>query len=196
MAAHDFLRRVEIARRDLGALLFHWTRRTEHLSALEVLFQILQDEALIGSSKYMVGSVKCVCFTEAPITEAAALFRVMESEPPPPRYEPYGIAVRKRWLFERGGRPVIYQPLNDAQMLPQDLRWRHMSYDPTQGPDFTWEREWRICKDRLPLTRRECLVVVRTAEEAFDVMTHAASGTEGPEWLTTPMSFFGLTGGA
>ena len=87
---------------------------------------------------------------------------------------------------------MIYQPLKEAAKLPDELQWRHVSYDPIGGVDFNREREWRICTDSLRLERRECLVIVPTADEAFNVMIHAHSGTECPEWLTTAMNFFGL----
>ena len=60
----------------------------------------------------------------------------------------------KNWLFKRGGRPVIYQPESDFDLLPEDLRWRHVRFELTEEKvvDWTWEREWRVCCDDLAFT--------------------------------------------
>jgi hypothetical protein len=72
--------------------------------------------------------------------------------------------VPKDWLFERGGRPVIYQTDDEYSDLPESLRWRHVQYDPPNGVDFTWEREWRIKIDELPLDSSVTGVLVPDAE--------------------------------
>jgi len=68
----------------------------------------------------------------------------------------------KTWVYDRGGRPVIYQPDSDFSRLPEALRWRHVRFEPTslQGIDFTWEREWRIPCDELTFSRAEAVIVV------------------------------------
>jgi hypothetical protein len=52
----------------------------------------------------------------------------------------------KKWIFKKGGRPVIYQSDGEFQELPDRMKWRHARYEPHGNPpiDFTWEREWRI----------------------------------------------------
>jgi hypothetical protein len=66
---------------------------------------------------------------------------------------PFGILLPKSWLFERGGRPVIYQSDDELFRLPDSLRYRHVRYEPASQPpiDFTWEREWRIQTAELTL---------------------------------------------
>ena len=66
------------------------------------------------------------------------------------RYKPFGVMVSKSWLFERAGRPVIYQPESEFDLLHETQRFRHKEYDPP-SVDFTWEREWRIRTDALEL---------------------------------------------
>jgi len=63
----------------------------------------------------------------------------------------------KSWVYDRGGRPVIYGPWSDFGILPEELRWRHVRYEPTgeQVIDFTWEREWRMRCDELPFSPAE-----------------------------------------
>lgn len=90
-------------RRDLSQWLFHWTKAqvTPRTTAYEVLAQILSERRLRADSGHIRGARKCVCFTETTVFEVSTYF----APPPgggPPRYEPYGIAVRKPWLFERG----------------------------------------------------------------------------------------------
>jgi hypothetical protein len=110
-----------------------------------------------------------------------------------PRYEPYWIAFRKTWLFEQGGRPVIYQPDAEYDELLHGLLWRHCRYEPTNRVDFTREREWRIPVERLPLDPRRCLVVVPAVGEAFDIMTNTGVATPSrPKWLSIALSFLGL----
>lgn len=111
-----------------------------------------------------------VCFTEAPVSEVAACFAASAASAATGNvyaYDPYGIAVQKQWLFENGGRPVIYQPDVDYEHLGEKVRYLHKEYDLTSGVDFTWEREWRIKTDLLRLgSCRNLLVVVRNIEEA------------------------------
>jgi hypothetical protein len=75
------------------------------------------------------------------------------------RYKPFGIMVAKAWLFERGGRPVIYQPDAEFELLHEGQRFRHVRYEPG-SVDFTWEREWRIQTSELQLDPGETTLVV------------------------------------
>jgi len=162
--ADDFLARMRVARRDLGRLLFHLTRtpgpqtpplrtRSYAPSAHDALRNILIEGRLAGTSGFIRGGYKCICFSESPITELVSLFKLSElaaQQSQRPKYEPYGVAVTKDWLFARGGRPVIYQPDSEYEQLPESLRYRHVRYEPP-GIDFTWEREWRLCANELRL---------------------------------------------
>jgi hypothetical protein len=60
---------------------------------------------------------------------------------------------------------VIYQPEAEFEGLPENLRWRHVRYEPGQV-DFTWEREWRVRCDELPLEPNEIGVIVPSREWA------------------------------
>jgi hypothetical protein len=68
----------------------------------------------------------------------------------------------KNWIFQSGGRPVIYQTEEEFHNLPENLRWRHMIYEPLRNPpiDFTWEREWRINRGHLDFSPRNAVIVV------------------------------------
>lgn len=181
-------------------------------TASSVLRKILIDGHLLGSSAWTYG-FNTVCFTEAPIQEFNSIFSLVEiaaSREERPRYEPYGIAVRKDFLFEKGGRPVIYDHPDLLSKLPDDMKYRFVPYDPVADLDFTWEREWRIRTDRLKLDPKQTLVVVPTAEEAFEFAYDFAeleadwdvegSGGEGyisgvyhvARWLTVSLDLFGF----
>lgn len=68
--------------------------------------------------------------------------------------------VNKAWLFDIGGRPVIYQSDSEFELLHDDQKYRHVRYEPANNVDFTWEREWRILTDELPLDPDVATIVV------------------------------------
>jgi hypothetical protein len=137
---------------DISKYVIHWTSGNSYEQAFENLYCILNEHRIFGSSNKIKGGFKCICFTERP-----AKYFDFEK-----RYKPFGIALAKKYLFELGGRPVIYQPDADYEILPDDLQWRHVLYNPCETPpkDFTWEREWRIKTDELPLDHQEVIIVV------------------------------------
>jgi hypothetical protein len=73
-----------------------------------------------------------------------------------------------RRFYGRGGRPVIYGPDNDFAVLPEELRWRHVRYEPTgeQVVDWTWEREWRVHCDELRFSPAEASIIAPNEEWA------------------------------
>lgn len=219
----ELYQRIKLVRRDIGNLLFHFTRapkadfieikskwgtRTMSASAFGVLEKILHEGKLLGTSGWTYGE-NCICFTEAPIQEFNSIFSLVEiasSEKERPRYEPYGIAVSKSFLFEKGGRPAIYDQPSAFEDMPPSQKFRFVPYDPKNGIDFTWEREWRIKADELILDPKETLVVVPTSEEAFDLV-YSHSGMEADyddhsgsitgayhvaKWLAVSLDLFGL----
>lgn len=180
--SETLVQRMAIVRRDIGNLLFHFTRRPDgktiaqidsgYSDAEDILRKILEEGKLRGSSNWIRDKEKCICFTEAPIHEFAAIFslnKIAVNKKERPRYEPYGIAVGKDWLYKEGGRPVIYDSEEVYNRFPKDLRYRHVPFDPQKGIDYTWEREWRICRDELLLDPEKTLVVVPDARTAFDI---------------------------
>jgi hypothetical protein len=89
------------------------------------------------------------------------------------RYEPFGIAINKRYAFKMGARPVIYLPWKEAvELLPETELWRVVSLDFNRQPaiDWTFEREWRLAGD-LPFAARDSVVLVedwRDADEIYE----------------------------
>ena len=177
----ELLKRLRIVRRDMGSMLFHFTRRSadKHHSAYYMLTKILSDGKLKGAN--CDGAGNCVCFTESPIEEFNSVFSlnaIASKNEERVRYEPYGIGVSKEWLFGKGGRPVIYD--SSAEYLSDAERYRWKKYDPTRSIDYTWEREWRIKTDALELDSQQTLVIVPTADEAFEVFDEHVE--QEPDW--------------
>ena len=216
----ELAKRIKLVRRDLGNLLFHFTRGLEPkwivtqghrinvgVTASHVLGKILNSGKLCGSAAWTYGK-STICFTEAPIHEFNSIFAlssIASNDTQRPRYEPYGVAVSKAWLYERGGRPVIYDHPDAFETYPDSLRFRFCPYDPSNAIDFTWEREWRIPTDCLMLDPKHALIVVPTSAEAFEfAYEHAeempdfdGSGSacgsyHEPKWLAVSLDMFGL----
>jgi hypothetical protein len=203
----------------MGDLLFHFTRGDEPVwremhghkwntaeTAGTRLMKILRG-GLRGSSRWTYG-INTVCFTEAPIQEFNSVFAlasIASERHLRPRYEPYGVAVSKTWLFGKGGRPVIYDDPNARDQYPSGLLHRFCPYNPLEEVDYTWEREWRIQTDLLQLEPQHTLVVVPTSAEAFDIVhehadSHADVDRDGtatgvfytPTWLAVSLDMFGF----
>lgn len=133
---------------DLSTELIHFTKGETSEAAYARLCTILNDGFLRGSDHLIMGNYRCVCFTEAP---RAAMAAGLVNNWNYGRYAPFGLIFDKRWLFEQGARPVIYQPAAEFYDLPASHAWRHMTYEPDRDPpvDFTWEREWRLQTEQL-----------------------------------------------
>lgn len=77
---------------------------------------------------------------------------------------PFGVMMPKRWIYEKGGRPAIYQPEKEYELLHQDQQFRHVRLEkPGDHKDFSFEREWRL-KGDLDLDPSVCTLVVPTRE--------------------------------
>jgi hypothetical protein len=133
--------------------------------AFGTLRTIIGERRLIGGDRFVKGSYRCVSFTEAPME---AFIGAFVRRFPFTRYSQFGLMFYKNWVFDHGGRPVIYQPDSDFDILPEELRWRHVRYEPTGEPviDWTWEREWRMHCDELPFSPAEAEVIVPDVEWA------------------------------
>lgn len=99
----------------------------------------------------------------APLTAVAQGF---SDNFPSFRYAPFGLMFDKSLVFAAGGRPVIYQPECEFVGLPEEIRWRHVRYEPTtkHSVDFTWEREWRIRCEEFCFRTVDAVVLVPTGE--------------------------------
>jgi len=148
------------SREDLSEYLFHFTSRA---IAPQTLEQIIKDNALKD-----VKSNGALCFTEAPLTSLPEMFKVFDYFPEP-MYAPYGIAFRKKYLFDKGARPVIYGTNEEENGLGEKLKWRFEEYQP-DIKDFTWLREWRIQESHLELDPDNCFIITNKERELYNHM--------------------------
>ncbi|TMN22695.1 DUF2971 domain-containing protein [Lentibacillus cibarius] len=146
------------ARSDMSLYVTHLTRgrKEEDKSPLDVLFEILKDKKIKGStnSGYVSGSDPAVCFQDAPLSGIAQNIRheVINHEKlgGKERYTAIGLMFNKPLVFAKGGRPVIYETKEFAKILPSDERWRMVTLDFSSKDnivDWTHEREWRVKGD-------------------------------------------------
>jgi len=155
-----------MARHDISSHLIHFTRGDSCDEAFERLKTIIAERRLYGTATNIRGGYRCVCFSEAPL---ASLDGGLVNERYYSSYSLFGVLVSKRWLFELGGRPVIYETEEEYQSLPPSHKWRHVRYDIREGKeniDFTWEREWRVRSDCLEISPGVASVVVPSSEWA------------------------------
>jgi len=188
-----------MARRfDISDKLIHFTRGESEDDAFAKLRTIIAERRLIAGNRMVRGGYGCISFTEAPVE---AFVDAFVRRFPFTRYSQFGLMFSKSWVYDRGGRPVIYQPDSDFGILPEELRWRHVRYEPTaeQVIDFTWEREWRVRCDGLAFSPAEASIIVpnegwasalrrsHDAEQDAVVELYAtAIGRRTAEWLREP----------
>ena len=146
-------------RTDISNRLIHFTKGNTPEEAFDRLRKIMSDRVILGGSTFRKGNITCVCLSEAPSKSLPDGLRSYKGYAP---YSSFGVMFDKKWVFSRGGRPVIYEPDDEYELLPESLRWRHVRYDPTAVPpiDFTWEREWRIPCAELPFGPDDATIVL------------------------------------
>lgn len=163
-------------RADLSNDIVHWIKGASDDEAFETVRRIVREHRLLGGNGHIRGGYRCVCFTEAP---QGSFHQVIG------RYRPFGIRLPKRWLYARGGRPVIYQSDAEYDQLPESHKWRHVRYEPGATPpiDFSWEREWRIKTEELPLPPGEANIIVPRESWAHELIAeHQAAEEERIEF--------------
>lgn len=143
------------SREDISNYLFHFTKGDK---ASEVLSSIIKCQKILDIKRRGY-----ICFTETPVTLLTNMFKLF-SDYNKPMYAPYGIAVKKDWLFEQGARPVIYGLPKEKVIFPQSVQWRFVNYRPNVH-DFSWLREWRIRNEIVQLSYENCFIIVPTSYE-------------------------------
>lgn len=164
MNVKDWGKRIS-RRSDISMGLVHLTKGNDKLNSFQVLMKILKEQKLIGSTNqtingvprgFICGNEPVVCFQDVPLfslSENILLEQQMHSDAPtaPIRYTAFGLRFDKRYIFQKGGRPVIYEKTEVAKkFLPNDEYWRIVKLDLDNVDniiDWTHEREWRIKGD-------------------------------------------------
>lgn len=180
-------------RDDLSERLIHLTRDTDGVNAETRFRQILGASRINGTSGGIRSEDNCICFSEAPIS---ALGQVIAQKNVEFRYGPYGFMFTKQHLFDQGARPVIYQPDNEFELLPEEIRYRHVPFDldPNDPIDYTYEREWRLRTDGLDLHHDSVTLIVPTREIETELKTqnhqqNIALGIAGIGIAVQPMNW-------
>ncbi|HLK85034.1 MAG TPA: hypothetical protein VKT27_00885 [Candidatus Binataceae bacterium] len=162
-------KRSRIVRLPPLAMLTHFTRAGKTASALDNLAAILRDGVIRGSRRMVREGRAAVCLFDVPLRD----LRILLDRRNRRRYEPFGIAIEKRYAFRMGARPVIYMPWREAErLLPAGERWRVVALElERERPiDWSYEREWRVAGDlALPAGGAVALVDSwRDADEIYD----------------------------
>ncbi len=143
-------------REDMSDFLIHFTKGEDMEGAYQNLKSIIDQTVVHGSSAKIRDGSKCVCFSEAP---HSSLKNGLSNPSFYSPYSPFGIMTTKEYIYNLGGRPVIYQPESEFSQLSVYNSWRHMRFE-LPGIDFTWEREWRIKTDGYRFHPRNTQVIV------------------------------------
>lgn len=151
-------------------MLTHFTRASKSGSALDNLLAIIEQGVVKGAGRMIRERHAVVSLFDAPFAELHPLLDRRNRR----RYEPFGIAIDKRYAFKHGARPVIYLPLREAQeiLAPNEL-WRVVTVEMNRTPavDWTHEREWRLAGD-LVLEPRCFSALVASWRDADAIFEH------------------------
>jgi hypothetical protein len=150
-----------------AAMLTHFTRASSTGSAMDNLAAILRGGVIRASRRMVRGGRSAVCLFDAPFGELGALLGHRNRR----RYQPFGVAIDKRYAFKMGARPVIYLPWREAAgILPAAEHWRVVATQPDRNPpiDWTHEREWRVAGD-LAFEPRMCAALVETWNDVDEI---------------------------
>lgn len=153
-------------REDLSEKLIHLTRDFAGKNGEERFLSILEQKQIDGTNTNNKGSYNCICFSEAPIASIGRIIarkgHSVSSNSKEIRYSPYGFMFSKEYLFKIGARPVLYQTKKEYELLPEDLKYKHVEFDLSKEKivDWTWEREWRLKTDQLPLDPKNVTLII------------------------------------
>lgn len=143
-------------RSDFSCGLVHLTKGNKDLSAIQVLIKILKEKKLNGGTGYIHGKIPVVCFQDVPLQSLSENILYEQTlhedeDETETRYSAFGLRFSKEFIYQHGGRPVLYEQKDIAKdLLDEDEHWRIVCLDlgdPNNIIDWTHEREWRIKGD-------------------------------------------------
>lgn len=198
MSLPEFLDLPFNERPDLTPYLIHLTKNTkreDECTAFENLITILKSGKLYGSdasSGFIKGPNKAVCFMDVPFMSLKYILNRDNTDPDDPRYEPYGIFIRKDYAYKKGFRPVLYLSNDeiDSLKIPDEELWRVVRFEVSNKGWISWihEREWR-CKGDFELPKK-IGVLVRNSKEITNILDKIQSNPK--EFKTIPRSILPL----
>lgn len=143
-------------RSDITSHVTHLTRiETSIEDTVDTLIKILQEKKINGSTTdkgFIIGNNPAVCFQEAPLYGVCQNVyheqQNMNMLGGKRRYDAIGLSFSKKYVYEKGGRPVLYEDKDIAKgILPKEEWWRIVNFnlsDENKIIDWTHEREWRV----------------------------------------------------
>ena len=156
----DHWERRIAGRSDLSPQLVHLTRSTtidgEKLGPVDVLVTILLEQRISGStteSGFIVGDIPATCFQDSPVYSLSQNIYAEEQycqavPDAKPRYMGVGLMFRKPYVYDRGGRPVVYENTARAKkLLPHDEWWRIVGFDLSDEDNIASAGGWEHTKD-------------------------------------------------
>jgi hypothetical protein len=136
-----------------------------HRSGFRTLTRIVR-ESRIRASSWKIGSgAAMVALTECSPMESVPLIR-WRKRWSRWSFEPYGVAVHRNWLQERGGKPVRYLTESEWNShTPIEAPWCHRKG--RKADIWPAEREWRVLGDlELDIAPPEAIrIIVKSSEE-------------------------------
>ncbi len=147
--------------------LINGSANADH-SPLATLTRILRQRRIEASGRLIRGQTPVVSFTAVPLG-AFIQRRHYQRHQRRWDFEPYGIAIRRRWLEQRNVRPVIYGDDQTWESLPPDQRpWFQTRQTRDQRTTWTSEQEWRHLGslDLRTLTDNDVMLFVPTVADA------------------------------
>lgn len=159
---------------DLSSRVTHLTKGGTDDEAFDNLINILKERRIRGSntsSSFINGKIPAVCLQEAPLIAIAENLQYEEKlrkeENHKIRYLGFGIIFQKHFIYQKNGRPVIYDDTNQAkEYLPESERWRIVRLDLSDKKhiiDWTHEREWRVPEELL-FDYSQCEIIVPSSK--------------------------------
>ncbi|MBI2565430.1 MAG: hypothetical protein HYV63_00175 [Candidatus Schekmanbacteria bacterium] len=176
---------------DLDEYLFHYTRarpgpwpdqsRMDYFAELrnggqysghrgrDALERILDHRKIYASSRLIRGGVSVVCFTDRSPAAIRSLTRWSRGQTRW-SFEPYAIAVRRRYAVARGVAPVLHLSAGHHAELAREQQFRYQRFEPPEC-DWTAEGEWRHAGDFdfSDVTPEDLTVITPTAAEALSL---------------------------
>lgn len=148
------------SREDISEYIFHFTKGKD---AIYTLKTILLQQCFKKEEK------SPICFTETTLFFLPKMFELfIKNYPNNPMYAPYGIGFKMNNIFALGGRPAIYGKKEEEDLLPKELKWRFVEYNPNYR-DFIWLREWRINVSNLFFDNNDCIVITKEEAQLFEL---------------------------
>lgn len=159
---------------DLSSRVTHLTKGGTDDEAFDNLINILKERRIRGSntsSSFINGKIPAVCLQEAPLIAIAENLQYEEKlrkeENHKIRYLGFGIRFQKHFIYQKNGRPVIYDDTNQAkEYLPESEWWRIVRLDLSDKKhiiDWTHEREWRVPEELL-FDYSQCEIIVPSSK--------------------------------